>query len=46
VIFLSAKSKKTDIEKGLSLGADMYLLKPFSNKEIVERIKQLEDEIR
>lgn len=45
VVFLSAKSKKTDIEKGLSLGADMYLLKPFSNKEILQRIQQLQDEL-
>ncbi len=45
VVFLSAKSKKADIEKGLSLGADMYLLKPFSNKEILQRIQQLQDEL-
>ncbi len=41
VVFLSAKSKKSDIEKGLSLGAELYLLKPFSNKEILEKIKML-----
>ena len=46
VVFLSAKSKKADIEKGLSLGADMYLLKPFSNKEILQRIQQLQDELQ
>lgn len=38
VIFLSAKSKKSDIEKGLSLGADMYILKPFSNKDLLQNI--------
>lgn len=41
VIFLSAKSKETDIEKGLSLGADAYLTKPFSTKVLLEKIKSL-----
>lgn len=41
VVFLSAKSKTADIEAGLALGADLYLTKPFSNKELVRQIKQL-----
>lgn len=41
VIFISAKSKKDDIDKGYSLGADMYIMKPFSNKEILEQITNL-----
>ncbi len=41
VIFLSAKSKKSDEEKGYEVGADLYLHKPFSNKEIVQKIKEL-----
>ncbi len=41
VIFLSAKSKKSDIEKGLELGADLYMVKPFSNKELVQNINDL-----
>ena len=41
VIFLSAKSKKSDIEKGLELGADLYMVKPFSNKELVQNINEL-----
>ena len=43
VIFLSAKSKKSDIEKGLELGADRYMIKPFSNKELVQNINELID---
>jgi two-component system alkaline phosphatase synthesis response regulator PhoP len=43
VIFLSAKSKKSDIEKGLELGADLYMVKPFSNKELVQNINVLVD---
>ncbi len=41
VIFLSAKNKATDIEKGLRLGADLYLLKPFSIKKVLAEIDQL-----
>ncbi len=41
VIFLSAKSKATDIEKGLSLGADKYIAKPFSTKKLVSEVKKL-----
>lgn len=41
VIFLSAKNKESDIEKGLSLGANAYLTKPFSIKKIVEQVNEL-----
>ncbi|MBD0778776.1 response regulator [Maribacter sp. ANRC-HE7] len=38
VVFLTAKNKISDIEKGLKLGADKYLTKPFSIKKIVSEI--------
>ena len=41
VVFLTAKNKASDIEKGLQLGADKYLIKPFSVKKIVAEIIQL-----
>lgn len=41
VIFLSAKNKESDIEKGMSLGADAYLTKPFSIKKVVEQVNEL-----
>lgn len=41
VIFLSAKNKESDIEKGLSLGADLYMTKPFSIKKLVEQVNAL-----
>jgi two-component system, OmpR family, alkaline phosphatase synthesis response regulator PhoP len=41
VIFLSAKNKEKDIEKGLALGADRYVLKPFSIKKLVEQVHEL-----
>lgn len=40
-IFLTAKSDEEDIVKGLELGADDYLTKPFSTKELLTRIKKI-----
>lgn len=41
VIFLTAKGKMKDIQKGLDLGADLYLTKPFSTKEIIAQVKSI-----
>jgi len=41
VIFLTAKNKESDIKKGLELGADKYLIKPFSIKKIINEINNL-----
>jgi DNA-binding response OmpR family regulator len=41
VIFLSAKNKEKDIKKGLSLGANLYVVKPFSVKKLVEQVNEL-----
>ena len=41
VIFLSAKSKPNDIEEGMKAGADEYITKPFSNKQLLQKIKEI-----
>lgn len=41
VVFLTAKNKASDIEKGESLGVDKYLIKPFSVKKVVSEINEL-----
>ena len=40
-IFLTAKDTEDDIVKGLELGADDYITKPFSNRELLARVKRL-----
>lgn len=39
VIFLTAKSEESDRILGLELGGDAYLIKPFSPRELVARVK-------
>lgn len=41
VIFLSAKAGVDDIEKGLKLGADAYISKPYSIKKLQEKVDEL-----
>ena len=41
IILLTAKGRDVDIAKGMVLGADEYITKPFSNKKIVEIVKSL-----
>ena len=41
VIFLTAKNKEDDIVRGLNLGADDYLGKPFAFNELLARIRAL-----
>ncbi|HUG99932.1 MAG TPA: response regulator [Gammaproteobacteria bacterium] len=41
ILMLTAKGRDTEVAKGLALGADGYMTKPFSTKELVERIRAL-----
>jgi two-component system, OmpR family, alkaline phosphatase synthesis response regulator PhoP len=38
VILLTAKGRDIEREKGLALGADDYITKPFSTREVVDRV--------
>jgi len=41
IVMLSAKGRDAEINKGLAAGADLYVTKPFSTREIVEKIRGL-----
>lgn len=41
IIMLSAKGREVEVNKGLSLGADFYVTKPFSNSDLVAKIGEL-----
>ena len=41
IIMLSAKGREAEVNKGLSIGADAYVTKPFSNKDLVAKIDEL-----
>lgn len=39
ILMLTAKGRDTEVAKGLALGADAYMTKPFSTKDLVERVR-------
>ena len=41
VLMLSAKGRDTDVDKGLGVGADAYMTKPFSTKELAAKVAEL-----
>jgi DNA-binding response OmpR family regulator len=41
VLMLTAKGRDTDVAKGLALGANDYITKPFSTKELVQKVREL-----
>ena len=41
IVMLTAKGRDTDIAKGMALGADAYMTKPFSTRELVEKVSDL-----
>ena len=45
-VFLTAKAEKEDMRKGMNLGADDYLTKPFSTRDILKRVQEMMNEER
>lgn len=41
LVMLSAKGRELEVTKGLALGADAYITKPFSTRELIERVRSL-----
>ncbi|MFP6713501.1 MAG: response regulator [Rhodospirillales bacterium] len=45
VLMLTAKGRDMDREKGLALGADDYITKPFSTRDLVDRVIEISKEL-
>ena len=41
ILMLSAKGRETDVVKGTALGADAYMTKPFSTRELAEKVRAM-----
>lgn len=41
IIMLTARGREAEVAKGLALGADAYLTKPFSTRELVDQVQKL-----
>ncbi|MCS6944575.1 MAG: response regulator [Sutterellaceae bacterium] len=41
VVIVSAKGREAEVSKGLSLGADLYVTKPFATQELIAAIDRL-----
>ncbi len=46
IMMLTAKGRDSEREKGLALGADDYLTKPFSTRDILKRVQEMLSEER
>jgi DNA-binding response OmpR family regulator len=41
VLMLTAKGRDADVAKGLGVGADAYMTKPFSTQELVQKVREM-----
>ena len=41
ILMLTAKGRDTDIAKGLAMGANDYIIKPFSTRELAQKVRDM-----
>ncbi len=41
IVMLTAKGRDTEVAKGTALGADAYMTKPFSTKDLITQVRQI-----
>ena len=44
ILMLTAKGRDTDIAKGLAIGANGYVIKPFSTRELAQKVHDMLDQ--
>lgn len=40
IIMITVKSREVDVERGLALGADDYITKPFAIQEVIDKVRR------
>lgn len=43
IMMLTAKGRDTEVSKGLALGADVYMTKPFATRDLIAKVRALLD---
>jgi DNA-binding response OmpR family regulator len=41
ILMLTAKGRETDVARGLGVGVDAYVTKPFSTRELVAKVRDM-----
>jgi DNA-binding response OmpR family regulator len=41
IVMLSAKGRETEVSKGLAIGADAYVTKPFSTRDLIAQVAKM-----
>ncbi len=41
ILMLTAKGRDTDVAKGLAMGVNAYMTKPFSTRELVDKVREM-----
>ncbi|MEP9352581.1 response regulator [Xanthobacter sp. KR7-65] len=41
IVMLTAKGRETDMARGVGAGADAYVTKPFSTRDLVQKVKEM-----
>jgi DNA-binding response OmpR family regulator len=41
IMMVTARGRESEVERGLSMGADAFLTKPFSTRELMDKIRSL-----
>lgn len=41
ILMLTAKGRETDIARGMGVGADAYMTKPFSTRELAQKVREM-----
>ena len=41
ILMLTAKGRDTDVARGVGVGADAYMIKPFSTRDLIQKVREL-----